>query len=101
MINKMKLVKVERTPEDSRQKLIATFKDDEGKIKTVSFGIKESLSYIDGASDKVREAYLARHQRDIINNDPTTKGNLSYYITWGDSRSLSKNVSAYKRRFGI
>ena len=97
----MKLVKVEPTPPGSKQKLTATFKTDEGKIKTVSFGVKNSFSYIDGASDEVRNAYLARHRMDINNPDPTTKGNLSYYITWGDSRDLAKNVASYRRRFGV
>jgi hypothetical protein len=97
----MKLIDVVKTPNDSKYKLTATFKDDEGKIRKVNFGVKNSFSYIDGADDKIRNAYLARHAKDIINPDPTTKGNLSYYITWGPSKSLNQNVKLYKQRFNV
>ena len=103
--NNLKLVKVEDTEDNSKYKLKATFKfqDSKGneKTKDVLFGVKNSFSYIDGADDKIRRAYLARHAKDIINQDPMTKGNLSYYITWGDSKSLNKNISDYKRRFNV
>jgi hypothetical protein len=95
----MRLVKVEPS-NDGKTKLTATFEDD-GKMKLVRFGIKDSNAYIDGASIEARNAYRARHARDILNQDPMTKGNLSYYLTWGDSRSLAQNVKAYKQKFNV
>lgn len=97
----MKLIKVEQTPKDSKYKLKAVFEKDNGKIKEILFGVKNSFSYIDGADETIRDNYLKRHAKDIINPDPTTKGNLSYYITWGPYQSLRKNVDEYKKRFKI
>jgi hypothetical protein len=97
----MKLLSVEKTPADNKNKLIATFQKDDGKIKKVSFGVKNSFSYIDGADETIRNAYLARHKKDILNPDPTTKGNLSYYITWGPSKNLADNVKFYKKKFNV
>jgi hypothetical protein len=93
----MKLVKVEPS-DDGKTKLMATF-DENGKMRVVRFGVKGSNSYIDGASKEVRDAYRKRHAKDILNPDPTTKGNLSYWITWGESQSLAQNVKAYKQKF--
>lgn len=95
----MKLVKVEPST-DGKTKLTATFEDN-GKTRTVKFGIKGSNSYIDGAEKEVRDAYRKRHAKDILNPDPTTKGNLSYWITWGESQSLAQNVKAYKQKFNV
>ena len=95
----MKLVKVENS-NDGKTKFTATFEDN-GKMKIVRFGVKGSNSYLDGASIEARDAYRARHARDILNPDPTTKGNLSYFLTWGDSRSLAQNVKAYKQKFNV
>lgn len=96
----MKLLSVTETPSSGKQKLTATF-DVDGKTRKVSFGVKGSNSYIDGATDSVRDAYLKRHAKDIINKDPMTRGNLSYYITWGSSRNLRENIKAYRERFGL
>jgi hypothetical protein len=95
----LKLVKVEPST-DGKTKLTATFEDN-GKNRIVKFGIKGSNSYIDGAEKEVRDAYRKRHAKDILNPDPTTKGNLSYWITWGESQSLAQNVKAYKQKFNV
>ncbi len=96
----MKLIKVEPS-NDGKTKLTATFLRDDGKTSKVKFGIYESFSYIDGASKEIRDAYRARHKRDILNKNPTTKGNLSYYITWGESNDINKNIRDYKRMFKV
>jgi len=96
----MKLISVEPST-DGKTKLVAKFTTDEGKTKTVKFGIHNSHSYIDGADIKIRDAYRARHSRDISSTDPTTRGNLSYWITWGDSQDINKNIRDYKRRFNV
>lgn len=96
----MKLVKVENS-NDGKTKFTATFQDENGKMKIVRFGVKGSNAYVEGATIEARNAYRARHARDIVNPDPTTKGNLSYFITWGDSRSLAQNIKAYKQKFNV
>jgi hypothetical protein len=100
----MKLTKLEKA-NDGKHKFKATFQLDNEKTKIVKFGVQGSNSYIDGADDKTRNAYLKRHARDILDPDPTTKGNLSYYITWSGfdtpSRDTSRNVAEYKKLFNV
>ena len=48
-----------------------------------------------------REAYRSRHEKDLKTGDPHRAGYLSYYILWGDSTSLAKNLADYKRRFKV
>jgi hypothetical protein len=93
----MKLVSV-KPSNDGKTKFMAEF-DINGKKKIVKFGVKDSYSFIDGASLKTREAYRARHAKEALNEDPTARGPLSYWITWGDSQDINKNIAAYKRRY--
>jgi hypothetical protein len=93
----MKLVSV-KPSNDGKTKFMAEF-DINGKKKIVRFGVKDSYSFIDGASLKTREAYRARHAKEALNEDPTARGPLSYWITWGDSQDINKNIAAYKRRY--
>lgn len=96
----MKLVKVEES-DDGKHKLQALFLLDDGKTRLVKFGLKGSHSRIDGADDDTRRKYLARHKGDIENTSPLTRGNLSYYITWGESKDIRRNIADFKRRFGV
>jgi hypothetical protein len=96
----MKLVSV-KPSNDGKTKFMAEFQSDapNGKKKIVKFGVAGSFSYVDGASLKTREAYRARHAKEALNEDPTARGPLSYWITWGDSQDINKNIAAYKRRY--
>ena len=50
--------------------------------------------------DKAQRArYRFRHKKDLATRDPYRAGYLSYYLLWGDSTSLQKNISDYNRRF--
>lgn len=69
--------------------------------KTVHFGLKGANTYIDGADKKVRENYRKRHKSDLKTDDPLRAGYLSYYVIWGDSRNVEKNLKDYLKRFGI
>ena len=97
----MKLVKVTESPLATK-KLRAQFEDGDRRFH-VDFGLKGSNSFIDGASEKTRENYIKRHSvlERAYWNVPTTPAALSRFIIWGDSRSLQKNVSAYKQKFKI
>jgi hypothetical protein len=48
-----------------------------------------------------RTRYRKRHKKDLTTNDPTRAGYLSYYILWGESRSIRKNIKSYKNRFNL
>ncbi len=98
----MKLLDVSPTPAGDKKKFVATFTLDNGKRKLVKFGIKGSRSYVDGAPIGVRDAYRARHAGDIgPGKSIASPGMLSYWITWGDSQSLERNVAEYKRKHNI
>jgi hypothetical protein len=48
-----------------------------------------------------RDRYRERHRKDLLTNDPTRAGFLSYYVLWGDSTSFKSNLASYKRRFNL
>ncbi len=80
------------------KKLMAVFEID-GKKKTTHFGSKGMDDYTKTKDKEQRKRYRQRHAKDLNTNDPTRAGFLSYYILWGDSTSLDKNISDYKKRF--
>lgn len=95
-----KLVRV--VPSANRlKKYDAVFED-----RVVSFGGRRENGvpyddYLNSGNRMKREAYIARHRVSENWTDPYAAGTLSRYILWGDSRSLSKNLAAYRRRFGV
>lgn len=80
------------------KKLMAVFEID-GKKKTTHFGSKGMDDYTKTKDKEQRKRYRQRHAKDLNTNDPTRAGFLSYYILWGDSTSLDKNIADYKKRF--
>ncbi len=80
------------------KKLMAVF-DIDGKKKTTHFGSKGMDDYTKTKDKEQRKRYRQRHAKDLNTNDPTRAGFLSYYILWGDSTSLDKNIADYKKRF--
>ena len=88
--------------DDGKTKFTATFSNNENdKLKNVKFGLAGSFSFVDGASERARQAYLARHIGDINMDDVTARGNLSYFITWGPFPNYRDNVIAYRNRFRV
>ena len=47
-------------------------------------------------SNKSGKKYMA-----IFKKDTTRAGYLSYYILWGESKSIRQNINSYKRRFNL
>ena len=97
----MKLIRVE--PSDVAGKRFTAVFSDGKKEKKVSFGLKNPKfgTFIDHGDKKKRSAYRARHQVDLKTNDPMRPGYLSYYLLWGDSKSLAVNIREYKKRFNL
>jgi hypothetical protein len=89
----MRLVKAT----DGVHKWIAEFDDG----KRTSFGAAGMDDYTIKGDDEQRLRYLMRHKKNENWNDPKSAGALSRYILWGDSTSIEKNLSAYKRRFNL
>ena len=97
----MKLVINKSTKPEKR--LVATFSEKDKKDKKVHFGLKNPKrgTYIDTGDKKARAAYRARHKKDLDTKDFTRPGYLSYFILWGESDSLKKNIELYKKKFKL
>lgn len=96
----MKLVSVK--PSDRQgKKFVAEFLMPNGRKKHTHFGAAGYTDYTLGASKETRDAYRTRHKKDLETNDPSMAGYLSYYILWGDSRSVPTNVAAYKKKYNL
>ena len=84
------------------KKLRATFSNDTtGRNNTVHFGDSTMDDYTLTKDKEQRSRYRSRHAKDLDTGDPTRAGYLSYYILWGDSTSVAKNVAAYRNKFHL
>jgi hypothetical protein len=66
--------------------------------KTIHFGSKNSLTYLDHHDKTKRENYILRHK---VREDWTkiNAGSLSRYLLWGDSTNLQTNLTTYLKKF--
>lgn len=94
----MKLLSIKKSKAKGK-KWTATFLIDD-KERVVHFGATGYLDYTIGATDKQREAYLSRHDKEK-NQPANTAGALSYWVLWGESRSMNKNIEAFKKRYKL
>ena len=72
-----------------------------GRTKKTDFGSAGMDDYLLTGDKEQRTRYRERHKKDLETGDPTRAGYLSMFLLWGDSRSLDKNLAAYKKRFGV
>jgi len=96
----MKLLSVTKLS-DGKHKYAATFETDAGRKKTTKFGAVGMDDFTITGDKEQRERYRTRHAKDLKTGDPSRAGFLSYYILWGDSKSIQTNISAYKKRFSL
>ena len=73
------------------------YKYDSGVKKAFDFGSPGANTYTDGASEKTRDAYRRRHlsnpnERMKIEDFIPSPALFSFYITWGETRSVFKNI---------
>ena len=85
----------------SGKKYMATFTKNNGRTKTTHFGASGMPDYTLTGDKERRRLYRQRHKKDLSTNDFTRAGYLSYYLLWGESTSLRKNISNYKKRFNL
>lgn len=93
----MKLLSVEKSTRPEKR-LMATFEVEDGKEKTVHFGLRGGSTYIDHKDDLKKQNYIARH---TVNEDwtvPDKAGTLSRFILW-NKKTLPESVEDYRRRF--
>jgi hypothetical protein len=100
----MKLLSIR--PSDRKEKrYVAEFCKCNGESKCKSeerkrthFGYKGGSTYIDHKDDKKKDAYIARHKKDLDTKDPTRAGYLAYYLLW-NKETLTDSIADFKKRF--
>ena len=95
-----KLIKIVKS-DKPKKKWKAIFKKDNDREKTVYFGSANMNDYTLTGDKKARERYRKRHKKDLKTNDPTRAGYLSFYVLWGDSVNIKKNIADYRKRFNL
>jgi hypothetical protein len=101
----MRLISIVRSPLKGK-KWRATFEHDGhgvGSKKTrfhTDFGASGYEDFTMGASPERAKLYKARHKKDLLTNNPTKAGFLSYYVLWS-SPNFEENVRKYKNRFNL
>ena len=83
------------------KKLVAIFEMENGRLKRTHFGQRGASDYTIHKDKERRELYRNRHEKDLDTQDPTRAGYLSWYLLWGDSTSLKKNIQQFKRKFNL
>ncbi len=99
----MKLIKVVKST-NSKKKYDAFFKDKDGKEKKISFGAAGYGDYTITKDKEQRKRYRKRHDKDLLtekNKKGLGAGALSYWILWGDSTSLKKNIQEYRKKYNL
>ena len=66
--------------------------------QVIDFGLEGGYTHIDGASEKVRDAYLSRHGKEDWTK--ISPGSASRWLLW-DSPDLKKNIQSYIKRFSL
>ena len=98
----MKIVIKNSTKE---KRLMAVFSEKGKKDKVVHFGQKNPKvgTFIDHGRKDLRKAYRARHEatEKKFYSNPQRPATLSRFILWGESDSLNKNISAYKKKYKL
>lgn len=77
---------------DGKHKWVAEFQDG----THTKFGAVGMDDYTLTHDKAQRERYRTRHRKDLATGDPKRAGFLSYHILWGNSTSLTANLTAYK-----
>jgi len=80
---------------------MATFTRENGRTRTTHFGQASAPDYTLTGDKKRRKAYRDRHRKDLNTGDYMRAGYLSWYILWGESKSIRENIKSYKRRFNL
>lgn len=95
-----KLIKIEKA-KNKKYKFTAIFNLSDGKLKKVNFGAANYSDYTIHKDKERRKRYRIRHKKDLMTNDPTRPGYLSYYILWGDSTDIKENIKNYIKKFNL
>lgn len=82
------------------KKFVALFEVD-GRSLNVHFGSATSQTYVEGADEKKRNAYIKRHS--ALNEDwdnPITPGSLSKWILWTEP-NINDAIKAFIKKYNL
>jgi hypothetical protein len=82
------------------KKYKVVFRLDNNKTKTIHFGAKGAGDFTQHKSEKLKQAYIARHSVNEDFNNPLTAGALSRWILWNKT-TIKDSLSDFKRRFNL
>ena len=87
----------------TKKRFTAIFRKHKGGpvIKITHFGQRGGKTFIDEGNLKKRAAFRARHKKDLDTKDFKRAGYLSYYLLWGDKKTLKGNLEDFKKRFNL
>ena len=97
----MKLLTVKPSTRKTK-KLMATFEMNDGNKEVIHFGAKGMNDYLiyyqenPKLAKERREAYRKRF-KSATTAPLNTANALSYYLLWGDSSSLQRNISSFRK----
>lgn len=94
----MKIVSLEKsTRKDKKYKIIMSDGNE------YHFGLKNSITFVEGASEQKRNAFLLRHinnpkEKDLIENLIPSPALFSFYILW-NTNDIDKNIKILNKKF--
>ena len=94
----MKIVSLEKSNRKDKKYVVLL---DNGK--SYHFGLKNAITYVEGATKEKRDAFLARHlnnplEKKLIENVIPSPALFSVYLLW-NTPSLEKNIKILNRMF--
>lgn len=94
----MKIVSLEKSNRKDKKYVVLL---DDGK--SYHFGLKNAITYVEGATKQKRDAFLARHlnnplEKKLIENLVPSPALFSVYLLW-NTPSLEDNVKILNRLF--
>jgi len=94
----MKIVSYEKSNRKNKKYKVTL---DDGK--SYHFGLKNSVTYIEGATKEKRDAFLARHmnnplEKKLIENLIPSPALFSVYLLW-NTNSIDKNVEILNKKW--
>jgi hypothetical protein len=96
---------IKDAPAKTGKRFTAIFRIHKGGkvIKITHFGQRNPKkgTYIDHGDKKLRDAYRARYQKDLDTKDFKRAGYLSYFLLWGDHKTLKQNLVDFKKKFNL
>lgn len=95
----MKIIKLINSPR--KNKRFRVYLDNK---EHYDFGLDTGSTYIDHKDKNLRENYRARHlgndiERHLIKNLIPSPSLYSYFLLWGDSTDLKKNIDNLNKKY--